>query len=727
MRNEIVNPLFESLVKKAEGYVHPSITEASVDKGLGYVAYARTMIKITQELISNFGYAVSTYPPTKVARDFRRSFKTNLAAIGAKIDTVKNVDIQVNSVVLPGIVAEYDRFKKEIAQEKEYDPKIFEEWLSEFNKMVAEETAAIDDITKKAKEVGDVIGQQTDEVQLALQKYIKAFSDDIKIQESAYQDVSYNSDNVLEHLSNSSICVDFKTYSKIVNEGIFDFVIGSKEDRKTNRDKKDFITNIESLKARLDSVMNTIASARNNPGERNLKALDKEAAFNNIYKRVNSLETKFGEGIDPKGVNWGAERERLNAVVALFNNELEEFNTAYKSEVQASADYSNVLIAVPTLQDHLDRAEGAKKALQIEADTAMNNYKIKLQVDTAKKQAEDAKKKEEEAGKKDGGTTKSDLQIKEPIKRGSKDKDNIKKFQKLTIDKMKGLKGKSEEYDKFAKYGTDGIFGKSTDALIKYLKNGFELKDKSSDITQELIDKISSHDDKLKESFSVSEEFNLKAAEASVGRTSGDGPKPTTKEDVKAAKSTLNKNAKEIMKAAPKISSGSVKKQIDDAVAKAKQEWSKEQAVKELKEIGATENPDYGKNGQMAVATANGIRFYANGTALRLFDKMLGFYSIKNDEFKGNDGSKDRLSILMKSGVPVKYAVAFGKFDSDPGRACKDCINWSSDSISILSKAYKTVYSKSLDKHLASKLSTWYGGVNDDIDAFRKKFVSVLS
>ena len=129
----------------------------------------------------------------------------------------------------------------------------------------------------------------------------------------------------------------------------------------------------------------------------------------------------------------------------------------------------------------------------------------------------------------------------------------------------------------------------------------------------------------------------------------------------------------------------------------------------------------------MAVATSLGYRFYANGIALRLFDKKMGNYDVKADTFIDVDGSKDKLSSVMKSGIPSKYAVAFAKFNNDPATACKVYISWSTGTISILNKAFKITYGKDLDKHLANKLSTWYGSVNSDIDAFRKKFASVLT
>jgi hypothetical protein len=82
---------------------------------------------------------------------------------------------------------------------------------------------------------------------------------------------------------------------------------------------------------------------------------------------------------------------------------------------------------------------------------------------------------------------------------------------------------------------------------------------------------------------------------------------------------------------------------------------------------------------------------------------------------------------LAKSGIPFKFSNAFSQFQYDPAKACKDYKGWSAGTVSILNKAFKITYNKSLDKHLANKLSTWYGSVNDDVDAFRKKFASVLS
>ena len=213
----------------------------------------------------------------------------------------------------------------------------------------------------------------------------------------------------------------------------------------------------------------------------------------------------------------------------------------------------------------------------------------------------------------------------------------------------------------------------------------------------------------------------------SSGGGGNSAPKKVTKEDVKKAKADLKDNAKEILAAAPKVSAETIKKQIDDAIAGAKEEWNREQAIKELTGIGAKANPNYGKDGQQAVATSFGFRFYGGNRALRIFDKTVGDYNVKENTFSGDDGSKDILSNVMRTGIPSKFAVAFAKFNNSPGVACKDYIGWDPGTISILNKAFEITYKKSLDKHLANKLSTVFGSVDDNIDAFRKKFASVLS
>ena len=84
------------------------------------------------------------------------------------------------------------------------------------------------------------------------------------------------------------------------------------------------------------------------------------------------------------------------------------------------------------------------------------------------------------------------------------------------------------------------------------------------------------------------------------------------------------------------------------------------------------------------------------------------------------------LKDLVKTGIPKKYKNVIGEFKNDARRACKKYINWSSDTISVLNQMWKGTYGKSLDKEFRSGI---FGGVasDDNVDAFRKKFASVLS
>ncbi|MGI9141751.1 MAG: hypothetical protein ACR2IJ_01045, partial [Fluviibacter sp.] len=126
----------------------------------------------------------------------------------------------------------------------------------------------------------------------------------------------------------------------------------------------------------------------------------------------------------------------------------------------------------------------------------------------------------------------SDIKLATPLKKGAKG-DQVKAVQQLIITKMGGKLKDVPVYSKFAKFGADGKFGNSTSALIPHLKAGFKLTDTSSDMTQELVDKLSA----VKESFVFEQEFDMDAFNKSVGSGGGGetGPKKVKKDTGKKA------------------------------------------------------------------------------------------------------------------------------------------------------------------------------------------------
>ena len=106
--------------------------------------------------------------------------------------------------------------------------------------------------------------------------------------------------------------------------------------------------------------------------------------------------------------------------------------------------------------------------------------------------------------KDDDKKTQSSLKIKASIAKGARKNDEVKTFQQLLIDKFAKNKDlvATTTWKAFAKYGADGNFGNGTANVILLFKKLYKLDDKTSSITQELIDKISA--EAVKESLLLS-------------------------------------------------------------------------------------------------------------------------------------------------------------------------------------------------------------------------------
>jgi hypothetical protein len=77
----------------------------------------------------------------------------------------------------------------------------------------------------------------------------------------------------------------------------------------------------------------------------------------------------------------------------------------------------------------------------------------------------------------------------------------VKKFQELVVDAFNNIKSVTD-LPFYKKMGTSGKYGPNTRDMIKFLKTGFGLQDKSGDITKELVDEIQIQRDTIKESVS---------------------------------------------------------------------------------------------------------------------------------------------------------------------------------------------------------------------------------
>lgn len=737
MNLKMHNPLFESLLKKVQVYENPKLSEQeTAPKGTIFSDFVKSLAQIGTKLVDQYIAAVKSYPDTQIKKDYEKTLPDKLAAMLASVDKTKTVGIQVDSLFKSIKTEATDFFK--LGQNDTDVVKFLKPWRESFRAGFNAYQQAVNSAMEYVKQQETAgTAKMTDEEFLMISKAVGAsidgYNKSTKIESTlkdnwgtdeghSFADLS-NSMNkstpVIDQLISNKICVDFATYNKIINE--------DKEDRVARRSAKASTIEGENLGAQIDGVLSVIGSRLSDPNKSKFKSLAMKDQFMSIATNLSQIQTELAiDDKELKGINFAELDKQISNLKTLFADKKKSFETTYAEEEKNTRSFKTLEVATPEVTKYLTDGDIQFGQLSILAQKAAN-----LAAEEAKKPKPDATPAVPAATGATGAIG-PNIEVtptkKSEVPKGQRNNE-VKKFQDGVIAKYAKDKriSATDAYKKLKQSldsGQGGYFGPRTDNMVGMLKAGFKITDGNFDITKELTDKINSQG--IIESRIFEQDFDYDAAEK-IGGLSGSGPKIPTKADINKSKETLSAAATEIAKEVPKVSSEDVKKQIDDAISKAKQEWDKENAIKELKTIGAVPNPDYGKDGQMAVATANGIRFYANGVALRQFDKQMGRYNVSKDEFIANDKSKDKLSTLIKDGIPFKYSKAFSEFNSNPAKACKDYLNWSISTIKILNQAFLITKKKSLDKHLANKLSTFYGSVNADIDAFRKKFASVLS
>lgn len=733
------NPLFESLVFKANRYGMLDEQESSgkAPSGAVYQDFAVSLTTIGAKLVENYIKAVAGYPETDFKKKYMTELPSKIGEIAKAINPQDNINAQITAL-LTAVTKELNDFLGQSKSDGVYGKHLVK-WRNALRDAFSNYKLGIEDAkTYMAKYTGTFDPKITATLSNSLTA-IKTGVEKAAKEREVYTALGYEALNVprynktaesatgsmgiIEKLINKKIAIDFSTFSTLVNEE-------NLTKRQAKKEARGLLADIDSTIGSINGVLTQLAARESDPRRQDFKSIQMKPAFAQIGGDINDIRTQITDdagNLKPRRDLAELPLDQLGSdfdkAQTLFTDKQKEYEDLYSKEEGGMKSTKTLDIATPEVNKKISDGDQFFGTL-----SSLSLYAGQMAAEEIAKPPAAAAGTAGTAGTA-GAASSGDLKIKEPIKKGSKDKENIKKFQQLVLDKMKSLKGKAGWYDSLETSAKQfGNFGSKTDSAIKGIKGGLKIKDGNSDITQELIDKISSWDGKIEESHSLHEQFDLKASNAAAGSGGGkSGPRVPTKEDVSKNKQALSDAAKEISEETPKLPADEVKKQIDNAISKAKEEWNKEAAIKELKTLGATPNADYGKNGQMAVALANGMRFYSNGVALRRFDSMMGTYDVAKDEFKGNDGSKDKITTLIKTGIPNKYAQAFSQFNYNTAEACEKYIGWSSGTISILNTAFKETYKKSLDKHLANKLSTWYGSVNTEVDAFRKKFASVIS
>ena len=516
------------------------------------------------------------------------------------------------------------------------------------------------------------------------------------------------------------------------------------KEKATDRIKKrifdELIDGCEDVMGRVNAVRNKIAIGAANPEQSNFASYKMEEPFVELATDIKTMRDQLKTS-DPESI------ESVNRLITRYETKLKEyvsledkFRKQYNMDLDDLESKNNIKGKNPDAFNLILQGNAARQKVENYSIQNRKALAIKTNPSNTDKGASNTSDNSSNSN-----TLKLDAPIKPGVKKGVSD-NNVANFQNLVIDKFGNFDGFKNDptFQKFVKFKGDGKFGQTTEKIVKSLKAGFKMTDNSSDITQELVDKINSFDGKIQESrtFSfdmfnkLSEQFDMKAAKSILG-TDDNGGGGEVQDIKKHSKGTeINtEQASNISKQAnlKKVPQEDVDKIKNDAI----EGYKTQELIDELVRMGAQKNENYGKEGATCIATGNGARFYANGAVMRTFDKELGTFDLKAGVCKWNDGTQDKIVDLVKSDkLPSKYATYLNKLVNDiygdgsrNRQLYKDLMKWTPEQVKLLAMAYSTADSPywakgkkhNLDKDLGDEMTN-----TDEIREFQKKFASVL-
>lgn len=562
MKNNIYNPLFESLLKKVNDYENPQgISEQDgAVKGTIFSDYMKGMSQLGAKLVAQYANAIQTYPKTAVKTEYMKTFTDKLKAIENSIDITKTPSIQLDGL-FNNVKNEATAFFGLGAKEDKRLVKYLEPWRDSFRtgfQLYTQAFKSLMEYVKKQEESGQAKISETEKgmMKAGVSKFIASLTasfeknktiTDTKWGEPVVGESLVRDSSVIERLIQSKICVDFNTFNTVINE--------AKEDRVARRASRAIRPKIEALQANISNVLNQIGGRLGDPAKANFKSLAMAEEFNKIANTLVSIQDELSiDKAELKNVQFDDLNKQVDNLVDLFNSKKESYDKTYSEEEKTLRSSKTLEIATPEVAKFIADGDAQFDALSDLSQKGANLFSADIEKEKSDKAQADKLKGESQPknpGKKDGEIQKgqdgadwkwddkakvwnkvevadavstSDIKITAPIKKGTKS-DQVKPVQQLIIDKMKKKLANDAAYKKFAKYGADGKFGGSTGSVISAIKAGLGLEDKSSDITQEFVDKLSA----VKESFVFEQEFNMDAYNKAIGSGGGGDTKPAKK------------------------------------------------------------------------------------------------------------------------------------------------------------------------------------------------------
>ena len=753
MRNDIKNPLFESLLAKANTYGKNLFEQEETAKN------SEDLFNFTYELgmsiLDGFYKVVFTYPATPYKNKYLRTFPDKLDKIANNIKNLSgdNQPVQGTSgtagsagtagksgntgyigsnivfqtiELMKDVRAGIIEFVKGTDEDKNYK-KFLDKWKEDISSGINDYQSSLNGVKKQL----DILASKNQVIQNSedLKKLYQGIihvkdqaTDSIRKTTAENKNIFAESKTILDKLIDNRICLGFNEFNKI---GLLE---GERGD--IRRAKKELLKIIQSILGDTTSIKNRINSKIDSIGDdaKNFKSLNMTSDFVSIEKEALGIKDELdNENIKVKLsdlTDQGEKAKNVNRLRMDTNSKMNEFEKEWKNEYSKVVSTKSITRTNPEIINDYNSGNAFFATLT----TDLNNIHFNAENDLKKDVPEDVKKKEE---------VKLGLKLKKDIKRsdvpkGQKNPD-VESFQKLVVEKY----SKDKRVSKLKSYkdlkssldgGQGGYFGPRTIKIVAVLKGGFKLRDTSSSITQELVDKIISA--KIQESLILEQEFDYDAAEkidkgdnSDIGTPKKKSSKISTDNVASVIKQTDNNI---------KIKNEDVKDFVNKAPDNLTMDFSAKDEADNLKTFSDSVeiNSDYGKNGQSAIATSPGIRFYANKTGLRLFDKKMGRYDLEKGTFKvPGEKDSDKLIKLIQNGVPQRYqyiisllrAVFTSTVKSDVSEWAKNSINWSNQEITPLATAYKSQFGKSFGSALKNISSD-----DSNITAFRKKFDSII-
>lgn len=577
MKNNIYNPLFESLLKKVNDYENPQgISEQDgAVKGTIFSDYMKAMSQLGSKLVAQYANAIQTYPKTAVKTEYMKTFTDKLKAIESSIDITKTPSIQLDAL-FNNVKTEATAFFGLGAKEDKNLVKYLEPWRDAFRtgfQLYTQAFKSLMEYVKKQEESGQAKISETEKgmMKAGVSKFIASLTasfeknktiTDTKWGEPVVGESLVRDNSVIERLIQNKICVDFNTFNTVINE--------AKEDRVARRAAKAARVNIEVLQANLSNVLNQIGGRLGDPAKANFKSLAMAPEFNKIANAIVSIQDELSiDRSELKNVQFDDLDKQIANLTDLFKTKKDSYDKTYSEEEKTLRSSKTLEIATPEVAKFIADGDAQFDALSDLAQNGANLFSADIEKARQDKAQADKVKGESQPkkpGTKDGEIQKgqdemdwkwdakakvwnkvevadpvstSDIKITSPIKKGDKS-DQVKPVQQLILTKMKNKLANDAAYKKFAKYGADGKFGGSTGSVIIGIKAGLGLEDKSSDITQELVNKLAA----VQESFVFEQDFNMDAYNKAIGSGGGGDTKPAkklkkaseVKKDIPAAK-----------------------------------------------------------------------------------------------------------------------------------------------------------------------------------------------